>query len=150
MIMYDYIKSWLGDYNMSSTHPMLEHGNDYVRLLNVLTKRLQHAHSTHHVASWRWPVSAAAWCCRWSDCRPCGCTWTASLRGARTPTAEPAIENRVHLQCTASYPISHRDMQEDNDILLIQRISRKATYFKMQCGNLYWIKKSILQSLWYI
>lgn len=40
MIMYDYIKLWLGDYNMFLIYFMLEYGNDYVRLLNVLIKRL--------------------------------------------------------------------------------------------------------------
>ena len=60
---------------------------------------------TYHVASWRWPVSAAVWCCRWSDYRPCGYTWIASPRGARTLSAEPTThtekrytttENKIH------------------------------------------------------
>lgn len=40
MIMYDYIKLWLGDYNMFLIYFMLEYGYDYVRLLKVLIKRL--------------------------------------------------------------------------------------------------------------
>lgn len=40
MIMYDYIKLWLGDYYTFLIYVMLEYGNDYVRLLKVLIKRL--------------------------------------------------------------------------------------------------------------
>lgn len=40
MIMYDYIKLWLGDYYTFLIYFMLEYGNDYVRLLKVLIKRL--------------------------------------------------------------------------------------------------------------
>lgn len=40
MIMYDYIKLWLCDYYTFLIYFMLEYGNDYVRLLKVLIKRL--------------------------------------------------------------------------------------------------------------
>lgn len=36
MIMYDYIKLWLGDYYTFLIYFMLEYGNDYVILLKVL------------------------------------------------------------------------------------------------------------------